>query len=150
VGFVVGDVSYAVPIALVKEIVNPGGLTAVPHSPHSVVGVVDHRGQVVPIVDLRKRFGLPATTERGKAKWILLDVEERWVGLVVDRVTEVFGAENSKLGPAPLMGEGDELRGILGVVHRSGELVFVLDVSAFGMLTESVDPPALTGRVGGR
>ncbi len=150
VGFVVGDVSYAVPIALVKEIVNPGVLTPVPHAPHSVVGVVDHRGQVVPIVDLRQRFALPPPAERGRAKWILLDVEDRWVGLVVDRVTEVFGAENSKLGPAPLMGEGDDIRGILGVVHRSGELVFVLDVSAFGVLTANVDPPAIAGRLGGR
>ena len=59
VGFVVGDVAYAVPIAQVQEIVAPLGLTELPHAPAAVAGVADHRGQVIPIVDLRARFKLP-------------------------------------------------------------------------------------------
>ena len=149
VGFVVGDVTYAIPIASVKEIVNPVGLTPVPHAPPAVVGVVNHRGVVVPIVDLRRRFGLQTSEDRQKAKWIMLDVEDRWVGLAVDRVTEVFGSESSKLGPAPVMGIGDDERGIDGVVQHAGGLVFILDVSAIGVLTTNVDVTALRAAAGG-
>ena len=60
VGFLVGDVRYAVDILRVREIINPLGVVPLPHAPPVVVGVSDHRGQVVPVIDLRKRFGLPS------------------------------------------------------------------------------------------
>ncbi len=60
VGFLVGDVRYAVDILKVREIINPLDIVELPQSPSSVVGVADHRGEVVPIVDLRARFGLPS------------------------------------------------------------------------------------------
>ncbi len=150
VGFVVGDVHYAVPIGAVKEIVNPAGLTPVPHVPDAVVGVVNHRGEVVPIVDLRRRFGLSPLQDGAKGKWIMLYVGGRWVGLVVDRVTEVFGSEGGKLGAPPSMGAGDEERGILGVVYHPDRLVFVLDVSEIGVLTSTLDMAAVMSAAGGR
>ncbi|HJL32604.1 MAG TPA: chemotaxis protein CheW, partial [Polyangiaceae bacterium LLY-WYZ-15_(1-7)] len=61
VGFQVGDVRYAVDILRVREIINPLPLVELPHAPPSVLGVADHRGEVVPVLDLRRRFGLPAT-----------------------------------------------------------------------------------------
>jgi purine-binding chemotaxis protein CheW len=77
VGFVVGDVEYAVAIARVKEIANPLNVVGLPHAPRSVVGVADYRGEVVSVVDLRARFGLPATTHTRKTKWIVVDVGPR-------------------------------------------------------------------------
>lgn len=141
VGFVVGDVAYAVPIANVREIVNPAPLTELPHAPPSVAGVLDHRGEVVPIVDLRARFGLDAAAATRRTKWILIEVERRSIGLIVDRVTGVFGVADALRAP-PALGPGDELRGIVGVAPHAGQLVFVLDVGRFDVLTQSLRPPA--------
>jgi len=128
VGFAVGDVYYAVPIGCVKEIINPINLTRLPHAPATISGVVDHRGEVVPIVDLRARFGMPLQDERRRTKWILVDVGGKTVGLIVDRVSEVFGTGGSSLRPAPNLGGGEEVRGIAGVTSHDGAMVFVLDV----------------------
>jgi purine-binding chemotaxis protein CheW len=129
VGFVVGDVAYAVPIAEVQEIVAPLALTELPHSPEAVAGVADHRGQVIPIIDLRARFRLPKLPDRRRAKWILVRIEQRTFGLAVDRVTDVFGTGGVEVRPAPALGGGEDTRGIVGVTSYDGGLVFVLDVS---------------------
>src|ERR1700743_1541349 len=84
VGFSVGNVHYAVPISHVREIVVPLGLTVLPHMPDHLAGVADPRGAVVPVVDLRTRFGLPKLqVPSKKPKWILIDVAGRIVGLAV-------------------------------------------------------------------
>ena len=70
VGFVVGDVRYAVDILRVREIINPLPIVALPHAPPAVLGVADHRGLVIPIVDLRRRFGLEPNQTTRRTKWI--------------------------------------------------------------------------------
>ncbi|MDP9001246.1 MAG: chemotaxis protein CheW [Myxococcota bacterium] len=75
VGFVVGDVEYAVAISRIREIANPLPLVALPHAPRSVVGVADYRGEVVAVVDLRARFGLPAAEATRRTKWLVVDVD---------------------------------------------------------------------------
>lgn len=143
VGFVVGDVLYAVGIGSVREIVNPMPLTELPHAPPMVAGVMDHRGEVVPVVDLRVRFGLPKATDPRRAKLILIDVEGRTIGLAVDRVTDVFGTGGAEIAPAPALGNGDEQRGIVGVTKYDGVLVFVLDVTCFDVITRQLSEPLL-------
>lgn len=139
VGFKVGDVAYAVPIAHVKEIINPTPLTRLPHAPPVVAGVADHRGEVVPVIDLRRRFGVERPRDARREKWILIDVGERTVGMVVDQVTEVFGTGGAELRPPPELGEGDGERGIVGVTNHDGSLVFVLDLSSFAALVAPID-----------
>jgi purine-binding chemotaxis protein CheW len=147
VGFVVGDVSYAVPIDHVREIVNPLPITELPHAPPTIAGVADHRGEIVPVVELRVRFGLPPLMEPRRAKWILIDVNGRGVALCVDRVTEVFGTAGADLKPAPALGSGDDLRGIAGVVSRQEGLTFILDVGEFDVLTSALPAAHLLGAV---
>lgn len=142
VGFVVGEVSYAVPISEVREIVNPLPLTALPHAPAAVAGVADHRGEVLSVVDLRVRFGVESRGDRARDKWILVDAGGRTVGLIVDRVTEVFGTAGEALRPAPELGVGDDVRGIVGVTSHDGALTFVLDVSRFDELAQGALVPA--------
>jgi purine-binding chemotaxis protein CheW len=138
VGFVVGDVHYAVSIHRVREIANPLDLVELPKAPKSVTGVADYRGEVVPVIDLRVRFGLDAQEATRRTKWIIVDVDHRFVALVVDAVTEVFGTGGQELRPVPSLGGGDDLRGISGVTSHDGALTFVLETRKFGELTESL------------
>jgi purine-binding chemotaxis protein CheW len=138
VGFVVGEVAYAVPIVHVQEIVAPLGLTELPHSPDAVAGVADHRGQVLPIIDLRARFRLPKSHDRRRVKWILVRIEGKTFGLAVDRVTDVFGTGGVDIRPAPALGGGEDSRGIVGVTSYEGNLVFVLDVSRLYALVSTL------------
>lgn len=131
VGFSVGNVNYAVPIGCVREIINPVEVTRLPHAPAVVVGVADHRGEVVPVIDLRIRFGVNAVEDGRRIKWILVDVGGLTIGLVVDRVTEVFGTGGAGLRPAPSLGGGEDERGIVGVTSHEGIMVFVLDLGRF-------------------
>jgi purine-binding chemotaxis protein CheW len=148
VGFVVGQVSYAVPIAVVKEIVNPGMITSLPHLPHAIAGVADHRGEVIVVVDLRARFGLGPLTDQSRSKWVLLNFADRIVGLVVDQVTDVFGTGAEQVRAAPALGSGEDTRGIAGVITHSGALTFVLDVERFEAITAEVSEKLLLAGAG--
>ncbi len=105
VGCIVGDVHYAVPIARVKEIANALEIVVLPHAPREIVGVADYRGDVVPVIDLRTRFGLPVASRTNKSKWIVVDVGDRFAALVADAVTEVFGTAGAELRPSPSSAE---------------------------------------------
>jgi len=131
VGFLVGDVSYAVPIALVREISNPLSAVPLPHAPPSVIGVTDYRGDVIPVIDIRMRFGLPTLPPTRRTKWIVVTVGGASVALVVDAVTDVFGTAGAELSPPPPLGGGEERRSIVGVTSYDGRMVFVLDVGGF-------------------
>lgn len=177
VGFLVGDVMYAVRIDVVREIVNPLPVVDLPRAPYTVKGVADYRGEVVPVVDLRERFGLDPILLSRKAKWIVLDVgpqkppaaadgapmdraggarpptvAPRYAALVVDSVTEVFGLAGGELRQAPPLGVGDDARGIEGVTTLGDRLVFVLDARSFGPVTEvaqKLGEPLGLGATGG-
>jgi purine-binding chemotaxis protein CheW len=138
VGFVVGEVHYAIDIARVREIVNPLEVTPLPYTPPEIAGVADHRSEVVPVIDLRVRFGLERRDEDRTNKWILVTIADRVVGLVVDSVTEVFGARNDEIRPSPDVGGNRDLRGIAGVTRHDGKLTFVLDTTRFLELIEAL------------
>jgi purine-binding chemotaxis protein CheW len=147
VGFVVGEVRYAVAIAAVREIVNPLALVDLPGAARDVMGVADYREEVVPVIDMRKRFGLEEKPMTRRTKWIVLDpISERdgdaarLVAIVVDAVTEVFRSDDTALRPAPAIGAGVSVRGIAGVTTYGGELVFVLDVGRIAEISEPEQP----------
>jgi purine-binding chemotaxis protein CheW len=145
VGFFVGNVHYAVPIGRVREISNPLEMVPLPHAPHAVIGVADYRGEVVPVVDLRMRFGMDPAAATRRTKWLVVDVAARVVALVVDAVSEVFGTGGADLRPAPSLSGGNDARGIAGVATHDGTLVFVLDTARLRDLTE---PLAAAGQIG--
>jgi purine-binding chemotaxis protein CheW len=139
VGFNVGSVQYAVSIFEVREIINPMPLVELPHAPATVLGVADHRGIVVPVIDLRLRFGLPKGEPTRRTKWVIVEVGRRAVGLVVDAVTDVFGTTASEERSVPELGRGDEARGIAQVFNRNGSLVFVIDVPSVAAPARGLD-----------
>ncbi|MBX7197200.1 MAG: chemotaxis protein CheW [Sandaracinaceae bacterium] len=152
--FGVGTVVYGLPIERVREVVNPLEIIPLPHAPPSVVGVTDHRGEVVPVVDLRSRFDLPpvdGAEAHRRRKWIMVDVGEpgapRPIAAVVDAVHSVH-LSRDPLRPAPPLGAGEDTRGIVGVLGTSkdasgeGGLIFVLDL---GRLRALVEPLGRSG-----
>ncbi len=162
--FGVGNVVYGLPIEPVRAVVNPQPVIELPHAPSAVVGVADHRGEVVPVIDLRARFGLPPLEDseaKKRVKWIMVEIAvaapapakptTRTVAAIVDHVLNVFQTREP-LRPAPPLGGGEDSRGILGVVSRGGGraeqggLVFVLDLERLRALTE---PMAALGDGGG-
>lgn len=131
VGFVIGEVVYAVPITIVREIANPLEVVALPHAPPAIVGVAHYRGEIIPVLDVRVRFGLSSMAPTRKTKWIIVVAVDRLVALVVDAVADVFGTAGAELAAAPALGGGEDLRGIAGVTRYDGRMVFVLDGARF-------------------
>lgn len=146
VGFHVGEGYYAVEVPAVREIIAPAALVSVPHSAPIVRGVTDHRGRVVPVVDLRRRFGLPPTEVTRRTKWIIVEAGGQWLGLVVDDVTEVFGVTSVHERAAPKLGPDDVARGFARVYVHEGEIVLVLDLDVLATAVErgggAVTPPS--------
>ena len=145
VSFLVGEVRYAVDIHRVREIVNPLPIVSLPHAPEEVVGVSDHRGEVLPVVDLRVRFGLPAVQVTRRTKWIVVRVlgQAHAVALVVDAVTDVFGATAEAQRTVPELARGADLRGIANVYAHDGRLVFVVDPQVVAAAAKQIDTDSL-------
>jgi purine-binding chemotaxis protein CheW len=113
--FRVGGEDYAVDIMRVKEIIQPLPITRVPRAPAFVEGVVRLRGDVIPIVDVRRRFGLPPSEATRKTKFLIVTVAGRRLGLVVDEVTEVLRLPRGDIRPAPSLVGLDAPRFFAGV-----------------------------------
>ncbi|MFO0616613.1 MAG: chemotaxis protein CheW [Polyangiaceae bacterium] len=137
--FVVGETNYAFEVEHVREIVHPAAVTLLPSLPASVSGVADHRGEVVPIVDLRMRFGMQSarTAVERSEKWILMTSSVGVVGFVVDRVIDVVGT-NEAPDHAPQIGGAVE-RGIKGVIPSDEGLLFILDVEKLAVVIKDAD-----------
>jgi purine-binding chemotaxis protein CheW len=141
VAFEVGGICYALPLQRVREIVRPAPVLALPHVPGSVIGVVDHRGDVLPIIDLRKRFAVAQSGRDKDVRWIIVTRADRKLGLVVDRVTEVFGVSDAQRREPPEIGTGAQARGITAAYSHREQLVFVLDADELTSVADQLDLP---------
>ena len=97
VGFRIGRETFGLPISLVHEIVRPPEITNVPHAPEYVEGVMNLRGRIVPVIDLRRRFGGAAIANSRKNRVLVVDVESRAVGLIVDSASEVLKISDAQI-----------------------------------------------------
>lgn len=137
--FRVGGEEYVLDIMRIREIITPLRITAVPHAPPFVVGVINLRGTIIPVVDLRERLGAPVTPPARKSRQLIVRIGGRTVGLVVDEVTEVLRIPRSEIKPAPALLNGNGPRLFLGVCGRQERLKLLLDVRA--LLDSSVKVP---------
>jgi purine-binding chemotaxis protein CheW len=136
VTFGLGDEEYAVDIAMVREIRSFSASTPIPEAPTYVLGVVNLRGSVVPIMDLRERFGQGFIEPGVTTVVVILEFAGRTVGLVVDAVSDILRTEVTNIQPAPeydhssrakgvdsLIIQGDRLIGILSLEHILGDFL---------------------------
>lgn len=133
VGFRVGEGEYALDIMRVKEIINPVKVTAVPKAPPFIEGVIELRGAILPVVDVRRRFDLPAPSgvPTRATKFMIVGIEvgaqRMIVALVVDGVSEPLRVGKDQIKPAPELATGAS-RIFSGVVHRDERIFMVLDL----------------------
>lgn len=129
VTFRLGNEEFSLDILRVQEIIRHMDLTRVPRTPDFVEGVINLRGRVIPVLDLRKRFGLPADERTNETRIIVVDVDNRTVGLKVDAVSEVLRLPADTVEPPPAIVTGAESDYIRGVGKLDGRLIILLDVS---------------------
>jgi purine-binding chemotaxis protein CheW len=129
VGFRVGRETFGVPISLVHEIVRVPEITAVPDSPGYVEGVINLRGRIVSVVDLRKRFGEKEIAVNKKNRILVAEVSGKMVGLIVDAASEVIKIPDSEIDLPPSVFEEGELNYVTGVGKVKGRLIILVDLS---------------------
>lgn len=129
VGFRIGRETFGVPIAMVHEIVRVPEITAVPEAPDYVEGVINLRGKIVPVVDLRKRFGEMEIKSTRKNRILVAEVEHKTVGLIVDAASEVIKLPEGDVEPPPNVFEEGELNYVTGVGKLGGRLIILIDLT---------------------
>jgi purine-binding chemotaxis protein CheW len=134
--FHVGAQEYALDIMQIKEIINPVPITPVPKAPPFIEGIVELRGAVLPVVDLRKRFEVEAGAVTRESKYVIVALEGHIVGLVVDRVRDVTRIDESDVLDAPAMAVGLDARFVSGVIKRDNRIIMMLDVHGILTATE--------------
>ena len=126
--FNLGKEVYAVDISIVREIIHIQAITQVPGTPHSVEGVINLRGSIIPIVDLRKRFRLNAVDKDKNTRIVVVNCKGQDVGVIVDSVAEVLRIPVDSIEPAASLFTNEHLEHLLGIVKLTGKLVILLDM----------------------
>lgn len=138
VTFSIGEEEFGVNILKVQEINRTMEITKVPRSPEFVEGVINLRGKVIPIIDLRRRFGLVSKPEDKDTRIIVIEINSVIVGFVVDAVSEVLRIPASTVGPPPPVVAGVESDYISGVGQLKDRLLIMLDLDKL-LSTEDLD-----------
>ena len=128
VGFRVGRETYGVPIATLHEIVRVPQITAVPDAPDYLEGVINLRGKIVSVLDLRKRFGQRATELDRRSRILVVEHKERFIGMIVDSASEVLKIPESEIESAPAMMKEGGLDCVTGLGKYQGRLIILLDI----------------------
>lgn len=130
--FMLADEEYGVDILRVQEIRGWDGATAIPNAPDYVLGVVNLRGVVVPIFDLRKRFNLDNSDFNSETVTVVVKIHhekgERTIGMVVDAVSDVYNITAENVNSAPEVGASVSMEFIKGLATINNEMIILLDV----------------------
>jgi len=126
--FELGDESYAVDISRVQDINRMQEITEIPHAPESVVGVINLRGRVIPVIDLRKRFGLPEAVHTKDTRIVVVHLEGNLIGVIVDAVSQVLRIPADIVEPPSPVLAGVDSKYLRGIAKLDDKLVILLDL----------------------
>jgi purine-binding chemotaxis protein CheW len=129
VGFQVGRETYGVPITSLHEIVRVPDITAVPDAPDYLEGVINLRGKIVSVMDLRKRFGLAQAAVRKQNRILVVEHAGRLAGLIVDSASEVLKIPADAVEPPPAAFQDGGLNCVSGLGKMAGRLIVLLEMS---------------------
>ncbi|BBO79237.1 chemotaxis protein CheW [Desulfosarcina widdelii] len=138
VGFVIGEELFGVDILTVQEIIRDATITPIPDAPDFLEGVINLRGSIIPVIDLRKRLKLVRIEDLKTDPWIvILAVEGRMTGFVVDRVTKVLTVPDASIKPPPdIVVAGLKSQYIQGVCKMDQRLLILLNFERILMVDE--------------
>jgi purine-binding chemotaxis protein CheW len=126
--FALGDLAYAFPISFVREINRVTAITPIPETPAYIAGVMNVRGKVVPIIDLRVRFGMPATPATRHSCIIIVDSLRGQAGLLVDSIHGVSPLRMDQIQSRPELSGGGESSFVTGMGKLEKHVLILVDV----------------------
>ncbi|MBI5655733.1 MAG: chemotaxis protein CheW [Geobacter sp.] len=128
--FRLGEDLYAIDIMRIKEIIRPLKLTSLPKFPAFMEGIINLRGTVIPVVDLRRRFDLPDVEDTSSTRLLIVSLAGQVLALVVDEVTEVVTVPVKDIKPPPHLGEGIDAEYLIGVCLVKQDLIMLLNIDS--------------------
>jgi len=128
------DETYGINVMQVQEVLRITEIAPVPGAPDYVIGIINLRGNVVTVIDTRRRFGLVSIESDDQTRIIIVEVNGNVIGMLVDSVAEVVYLHQSEIDTAPNVSSDDSSRFIQGVCSREEQLLILVDVDKF--LTE--------------
>lgn len=131
VTFRLEDETYGVNVMQVQEVLRYSEIAPVPGAPPYVTGIINLRGNVVAVIDTRKRFGLPPKEVDDLTRIVITEASGHTVGVIVDAVTEVKYLRESQIESAPDVGNDESSKYIQGVATIDGKLLILLDLNKF-------------------
>ncbi|ODS34207.1 MAG: purine binding chemotaxis protein [Candidatus Scalindua rubra] len=127
--FSLGKEEYGVEILKVREIIGIMDITTVPQSPDYMKGVINLRGKVIPIIDLRLKFSMPEAELTQETCIIVVEVNNTLIGVIVDSVSEVMDIKSEEIEETPNFGHGIDTNFIKGLGKTKGKIVILLDIA---------------------
>ncbi len=144
--FSVGEEKYGIDIMKIKEVTRYHPVTRLPKAPAFVEGVIDLRGMIIPVADMRKRLDLPVQAPTKRTRVIIAMVGRRILGVIVDDAREVIRIPHTSVKPPPRIGTAVEADYLSGVVEHDHGLIFILDFDKVFSTMDSIRIP--TGAAG--
>ncbi len=137
--FSIGAVEFALDIMRIKEIVKPLKITIIPKAPRFIEGVINLRGIIIPIVDLRKRFGVKITeTPLSSERIIIARLNGKIIGLIVDLVSDVISMGKGDISPPPEIVKGVSAQFIKGLGKIGSRLILLMDMDRILTVSEKI------------
>ncbi len=134
VTFRLDDETYGLNVMQIQEVLRYTEIAPVPGAPDYVLGIINLRGNVVTVIDTRRRFGLMDSEVTDSTRIVVLEADHQVIGILVDAVAEVIYIRQSEIETAPNVGNEESARFIQGVCNRNGELVILVEFEK--MLTD--------------
>jgi purine-binding chemotaxis protein CheW len=143
ISFSVGEEEYGLELLRVKEVIRIREITWLPKAPTFVKGIINLRGDVIPIIDLRDKFGLPAKENTAMTRVIVVEVDGKLMGMVVDSASQVVRIPADQIDPPPPVVGGFSQEFITGVGKMEDKLVILLNIDAILTVDEKQELGAL-------
>jgi len=143
ISFAIGDDQYGVDIMAVREIKGWSEITHLPKQPDYVRGVLNLRGVIVPIIDLRCRFGQGLTESTPLHVVIIVQIDQQLIGLLADRVLDIISFDPAKIKPVPRVAQSERLNFLSGIVTIESAMIALIELSCL------LSIPELDGADGG-
>jgi len=150
VGFRIGNETYGVQIGSVREIVRVPEITTVPNAPELIEGVINLRGKIIPVMDLRKRFGNATVQQDKKNRILVVELDNKLLGLIVSSASEVLKIPPSEIEPPGTVFAEGESSYVTGVGKLKGRLIILLDIARllrrpeFKKFEEAAEPATMS------